>query len=184
MPVRISAFALVLLSLSAACSQPVAPSRVDAPAAGISLVQPLEGAAATSEVPFRGRFEGSYTTVFEPPPSTFFAVNLTATGTATQLGNFTLNAPHRVNTVNGSASGTFRFTSANGDALTGTFTGQSTPTPNPTVFSIVETATIAGGTGRFGGAHGGFVIRRTVDLTNPFADGTFEGTVSTIGSLR
>jgi hypothetical protein len=45
------------------------------------------------------------------------------------------------------------------------------------VFSIVETATITGGTGRFDGAHGNFVITRTVDLTNPAVKGAFEGRI-------
>lgn len=97
-------------------------------------------------------------------------------GQATHLGEFSIEAPHRVNlaTQPPEATGAFRLTAANGDTLTATFTGRGTPTATEGVFSVVETATITGGTGRFAGATGSFVVERSVELR---PNALFEGLV-------
>ena len=66
---------------------------------------------------------------------------------------------------------------ADGDTLTADFTGQATPTSTPGVLSIVETATITGGTGRFAHATGSFVCERLFDTVAGTTDGSFEGTI-------
>ena len=104
------------------------------------------------------------------------------TGNATLLGRFTLEVPHRVNSTTGTAVGTFAFTAANGDMLTGDFTGVSTPTATPVVFDVVETASITGGTGRFAGATGSFTVERSVDLGTLLTTGSFEGMISSPGA--
>jgi hypothetical protein len=53
-----------------------------------------------------------------------------------------------------------------------------TPTATPGIASIVETATITGGTGRFAGATGSFIVERLVDLINLETTGSFEGTIT------
>jgi hypothetical protein len=171
--------AILIVVFSIGCSQPASPTSAASRESGSPglTAELVPGAAARSEVPFKGRFEGAYTIAFEPPPSTFFSVNLEASGNATHLGQFTLNAPHRVNSATGTSVGTFEFTAANGDKLTADFTGQSTPTANPGVFAVTETATIVGGTGRFAGAIGGFAVGRLVDLASPLATGSFDGTI-------
>ena len=75
--------------------------------------------------------------------------------------------------------GTYTFTAANGDTLTASFTGQAQPAP-PLV-SIVEHATITGGTGRFSGATGNFTVNRTFNQATGATEGSFEGTISSIG---
>ena len=139
-------------------------------------------ARSTDVVPFKGRLEGSSTITFDPPPSSFFAVLLEGTGNATLLGRFALVAPHRVDTRTGGAIGSLAFTAANGDVLTADFTGASGPTATPNVFAIVETATITGGTGRFAGATGSFIIERLVDLGTGLTSGSFDGTISSPGA--
>ena len=52
------------------------------------------------------------------------------------------------------------------------------PHTSPGVFSIVETATITGGTGRFTGATGSLVVERSVDLNTLFTTGSFEGVIT------
>jgi hypothetical protein len=139
--------------------------------------------AAGEQVPFRGTLAGMRVsfTLLDPQ----HAVGETdTTGEATQLGQYqrvgtaivTLNDPLRT------AVGNFQFVAANGDTVTGTFTGISTPTEIPGVNHIVETATITGGTGRFAGATGGFTTDRLIDLTTLLTVGSFEGTISTPGS--
>ena len=150
-----AALAVVIVTLSSGCSQPVSPTN---PTSG-QLGGPADvvgGPDAAKEVPFKGRLEGEFTFTPDPPPSTFASVLLDATGQATHLGGFTLKAPHRVDlaTVPARGTGTFELIAANGDKLTGQLTGLGTPTETPDVFSIVETYTIKGGTGRFAGATG------------------------------
>ena len=52
----------------------------------------------------------------------------------------------------------------------------------PGVLYIVETATIAGGTGRFAGATGAFTVQRLNDTTSGTTIGSFEGTISSPGA--
>jgi hypothetical protein len=49
------------------------------------------------------------------------------------------------------------------------------------VFAIVESATIVGGTGRFGGATGSFTMERLFDSIAGTTTGSFEGTISMRG---
>jgi len=144
--------------------------------------RPLGAARTTAVVPFKGSLQGAFIVTFDPPPSPFFTVLLEGTGNATLLGRFTLEAPHRVDTRTGGASGSLAFTAANGDVLTANFTGASGPTSSPEVFAIVETATITGGTGRFAGATGSFIIERLVDLGTGLTTGSFDGTISSPGA--
>jgi hypothetical protein len=126
----------------------------------------------------RLELEGSVTvTPLQPPLA---SVHISATGNATQLGRFTLEVPHIVNFATAFGQGTFTFTAANGDTLTADFTGHAqTGTP---IFSIVEDATITGGTGRFAGASGSFIVHRSFDPAGGTTTGSFEGTISSPGS--
>ena len=103
-----------------------------------------------------------------------------AAGNATQLGQFALAIPHLVDRVARTAVGSYHFTAANGDTLSADFTGQSMPTATLGVLSIVETATITGGTGRFAGATGSFTCERLYDTITGTTIGSFEGTISSL----
>ena len=136
------------------------------------------GAGANSpqggtELPFRG----SFTTVTDVPPP--FA-HATAEGAATHLGQFTATLTASVNPDN-TATGTFSFTAANGDQLSGTFVGQGVFIP-PNTGRLTEVATIVNGTGRFAGATGTFTMVRldTIDFSTGQATGTgtFEGQIT------
>jgi hypothetical protein len=105
-----------------------------------------------------------------------------ATGNATQLGQFTLAIPHIVNRANMTATGSYQFVAANGDSLTASFSGKATPTATPGVLSIVETATITGGTGRFAGATGSFTCVRLFNTITGRTSGSFQGTISPPGN--
>jgi len=147
----------------------------------LALVLSLAGpAAAGEEVPFRGSLEGSATITPTNPP--IVSVHVEATGNGTQLGRFTVEVPHVVNAATRVGSGSYLFTAANADTLTAEFTGQATLTPTPGVLTIVETATITGGTGRFAGASGSFISRRVFNQVTGLTTGSFEGTISSPGS--
>ena len=187
----------VSVALLAGCGQPLSPTSPTSgswgsPSTTIAVANPTSKgipanvagiAAASSEVPFKGRLEGSFAVAFDPPPSAFFSVSFEDVGgNATELGRFTLEAPHRVNTSTGTAAGSLEFIAANGDRLTADFTGSSGPTETPDVFAIVETASVTGGTGRFAGATGSFIVERLVNLATSYTTGSFEGTISSPGA--
>jgi hypothetical protein len=149
-------------------------------ALAVVVVLGLTGpAAAQEQVPFKGSLEGVVTMTPLNPP--FVSVLVKATGNATHLGKFTLAVPHIVNRANGTATGSYQFVAANGDRLTASFSGKATPTATKGVLSIVETATITGGTGRFAGATGSFTCVRLFNTVTGTTVGSFNGTISSPG---
>jgi hypothetical protein len=163
---------VVICALCAACSQSVSPtSPTSAP--GRSLTG--SSAQLVADVPLKGEFDGTATVTPMDPP--FAQVNVSATGQATHLGRFTLAIPHVVNFATQSATGTMTLTGANGDALIASFTGHSQI--NGSLVTIVETATVTGGTGRFADASGSFTVNRLFDRATGLTQGTLEGTIST-----
>jgi hypothetical protein len=151
------------------------------PMAAMFLTALLAGpAAAENHVPFKGRLEGF--SIITPIDAQFIFVRAIGTGNATQLGSFTVDIPHIVDLTTGIGIGIFTFTAANGDTLTAGFTGQGTPTTDPLVVSIVETATITGGTGRFADATGSFIVTRSFSFATNLTTGSIEGTISSPGA--
>jgi hypothetical protein len=148
-------------------------------ALAVVVVLGLAGpAAAGKQVPFYGSYEGDDTGTPLVPP--LASVTVEAEGNATQLGEFTFIELVTVNTATGMGSGTFQFTAANGDTVFGTISGQATFTP-PNFLSIVEIATITGGTGRFAGATGSFTVARLKNTVTGETTAYFEGTISSPG---
>ena len=151
-----------------------------------SLAAPVAaGAAAGHEVPFKGSLEGVETTtsiVF--PVAHIFGE---WTGNATHMGRFAAENPHTVNLVTRNATGIFEFTAANGDTVTADEIGHAdivSGAPPAAVLSIVEHATITGGTGRFAGATGSFTVERILDQTTGVTTGSFDGTISSPGASK
>jgi len=149
--------------------------------AALTILGLARPAAAGEQVPFKGTLEGSFTVIPVPPPS----INrvLEATGHATQLGDFTYDFPHTVgrSVTPATATGTATFTAANGDQVFASISGEATPVA-PGVLLVVELGTILGGTGRFEGASGSFVMERLIDAINLTTEGSFDGTISSPGS--
>jgi len=100
-------------------------------------------------------------------------------GQATHLGRYAFAIEEAVNFLTASAVGSFVLTAANGDTVSGTFTGQAQPGP---LVVITEEATITGGTGRFAGATGSFVLDRVFDPVKRTTVGSLEGSVSSTGA--
>jgi hypothetical protein len=182
----------LLTALFVGCNQPLGPTSPSfsgpsgvpipsVPAAKLSA-DVVAGPSSGNEVPFKGTLEGRLTisTPLEPP----LLSNLNeASGTATHLGRFTLEIPHIVNTMTRIGTGTYEFTAANGDTLVATFTGQATVVA-PGVLSVLDTATITGGTGRFAGATGSFTTERVFVMATGDITGSFEGKISSPGASR
>ena len=150
-------------------------------ALAVVVVLGLTGPVAAGEqVPFKGSLGGDVERTFIPGNPPLVLVEVEGTGKATQLGRFTFSAPHYVNLATRTATGSYQFTAANGDMVFADFTGQATPIGGGVLY-IEETATITGGTGRFAGATGNFVVERLYDTVADTTVGSFEGTISTPG---
>ena len=158
--------------VAAACSgdSPTSPTGAGR-LAGPTLAQ------GATELPFRA----SLTTEADLVPPNPLAV-LTGGGHATHVGQITVAMTAIVDFATSTATGTFAFTAANGDVLSGTFIGVEGVFVGPNVARITEVATITAGTGRFQGATGTFTMVRfdTID----FATGHSTGTASIVGHLN
>ena len=178
---RMSIVQAVLASvvLATGCGTPAAPSALtSATRTGASTPSAGSQSPTNSQpersVPFKGRLDGTVTaTPLQPPLA---QVLIVAEGNATHLGSFHLEVPHLVSFATATGEGTYTFTAANGDILTAHFTG--TADTSTAIFTIVEHATITGGTGRFANATGSFSVHRSYDTVAATTTGSIDGTIS------
>jgi hypothetical protein len=143
----------------------------------VSLAGPV---SAGDQVPFKGTLSGTAAVTPLNPP--MLAVRIDATGTATYLGRFTLEAPHTVNAATLVGVGTYLMTAANGDTITADLAGTAVMVEPPNVVAITETATVTGGTGRFAGATGSIQVERIFNRATGVTTGTLDGWISMTGS--
>jgi hypothetical protein len=129
-----------------------------------------------SELPFRGTLDASevHTGAFPVLHSV-----LTGTGQATHLGRFTARFVFDI-TIGGMApsttTGTFALTAANGDSISGAFTGTGIVANG--MVTIVENATITEGTGRLAKATGSFRVDRIGSQSTLLSSGSLNGTIN------
>jgi hypothetical protein len=150
---------------------------IAAAALALTLAGPV---SAGDQVPFKGTLAGTAT--ITPLGGPIVAVEIDATGTATYLGKFTLEAPHIVDQSTLTAVGTYILTAANGDTITADLAGTARMVEPPNVIAITETATVTGGTGRFAGATGSIQVERVFNRATGVTTGSLAGWVSTPGS--
>ena len=137
----------------------------------VALASPV---AAKEPVPFHGSLQGVET---EDIQGTTALIDGSGTGIATHLGRFTVTWEAMVNLVSASGIGSFHYIAANGDSIFAEDVGQAEQTGTPGVVHVVEINTITGGTGRFVGATGSFIVERLIDLTTGVSFGSFSGTI-------
>ena len=143
----------------------------------LSTVGVADRAYARSLVPFRASDAGS-AAVVGGSGSVLQTVDA-GVGHGTHLGRYTLVGGETVDMATGAiTNGFFTITAANGDTLTGTYSGQALPG----LTGYLVSGPITGGTGRFTGTSGFLVWRGTVDpVVFTFTD-DISGMVSTPGS--
>ena len=144
----------------------------------IALVSTAFAAPAAAEVPLP--FKGTIREATETHEVIFpyFYVNGNGSGNATYLGLFTYSYQAKVHLPDRVGEGvSAHFIAANGDSLTAQGTGKGVPTDTPNVTLVTENFTITGGTGRFEGASGSFVVVRTVNTITLEGSGEFDGTI-------
>jgi hypothetical protein len=148
---------------------------------GILLLWTISAGAA--DLPFKGRIVGSFTAAPSANP-TIFLGGANASGLATHIGAFTKVTQDVTNIVTGEVQGAFTMTAADGDQVTGVYSGFLAFGATPGSFSWVLNATITGGTGRFAAATGTFVFiaEGQAVIVNGVVRGnyteTFDGTIS------
>jgi hypothetical protein len=157
----------------------------------VAVVVAVMGAAplstrATSQVPFHATTVES---IAAAPCGTSLCVTVTGSGEATYLGTIQDSTSITVDLTSNPAPGCHTqtldttFTAANGDQLTLHGTGVSCAT-GPTTVTVVDAFVVSGGTGRFSGASGSVTDTGTANLVTSTAVATFDGTISSPGSLR
>jgi hypothetical protein len=170
---RYAVLSLCLFATACAGADSSAPTAPSSSSGGVGLTEAARG----SELPFRGTLEASevHTGAFPVLHSV-----LTGTGQATHLGRYSAGFVFDI-TIGGTApsttTGTFTLTAANGDSISGTFTGTGIVANG--FVTIVENATITEGTGRFANATGSFTVNRLGSQSTLLSSGTLSnGTIS------
>jgi hypothetical protein len=134
-------------------------------------------------VPFRGIVSGSVISI-TPLDGCHQLAEAVNGGTATQLGRFTGTAEFVLDVCDLTYIGSYLFTAANGDNISGPFSGSLTPTDVQGVFDNNETAFITMGVGRFANATGTFNLGGQINLNTGTFSLPWQGTISTVGSGR
>ena len=162
-------------------------SRLYLPMAAMILMAALAITAAQNQVPFKGTIQGQDTDKGYTSPG-MFLVETNGTGTGILFGRFTFTLETTINDANLTDTGIAHFKTANGDTIDATYTSvmpaELTPSPDGVVFSIKEVYTITGGTGRFAGAQGSFLMERVADPQRFITFGSFHGTITPPGAVK
>jgi len=169
---RYAVLGLCLFATACAGSDAGAPTAPSSPPGEVGVTEATRG----SELPFRGTLES-----IEVHTGAFPILHsvLTGTGQATHLGRYTVGFVFDITIGVGSPSatiGTFTLTAANGDSISGTFTGTGIVANG--MVTIVENAIITGGTGRFANATGSFRVDRIGSQSTLRSSGSLNGTIS------
>ena len=161
-------------------------TRIYLPMAGMILTLAIPAAAQT-QVPFMGTFQGT-----DKVNTVLQSITQTITGTGTVIGQF--SSVTTLITGPSGGTGTATWTAANGDTITTTVVGSGAHVPvsacqivgaqpGDTYAKITQVHTITGGTGRFAGAQGGFVVTLYHDVNAHGPDMDLHGTCGSFGTI-
>jgi hypothetical protein len=139
----------------------------------------MVGAAMNrTELPFQGTLDrASHAITYDPGTNTFL-IHLVGTGTATHLGLFTMTVDYALDPATISGPERMILEAANGDSLFVTGRTQGTPSEDGQSLTSREELRITGGTGRFSGATGSFILRQVDLAPDRFSSGTLDGTIN------
>jgi hypothetical protein len=130
-----------------------------------------------ADLPFLGRLErASHTDAFDPGTGTAL-IHLEGTGTATHLGRFTMEVDYALNPATLSGPESMKLVAANGDALFASGRAQGAPSEDGQSLTSREELTITGGTGRFAGVTGSFILSQIDLAPDRFSSGSIVGTI-------
>ena len=143
-------------------------------------------AGAAQQVPFKGTIQqGQDVDIAGGPPPITVVVAASGTGTGTLVGQFSFTQVITVNFANNTSAGSGQWIAANGDSIYTTVVGvRAVVDTTRGVITITELNTITGGTGRFAGAQGSFIVVRVANLVTLAFSGSFFGTISSPGEAH
>ena len=137
-----------------------------------ALALPMQ-AAADARVPVKGTETGTFK-MLGPCGTGGVLLEVTGTGQATHLGHYSGFYRECLDPATGAVTGgTFTLTAADGDTISGSYSGQAVPTDDPDVVEYEDPGVITGGTGRFADAHGHVTTGGLANL----ATGEYRGTI-------
>jgi len=142
----------------------------------------VTAAVAQTQLPFKGAFSGK-------DAVNDASITSTGAGTGTHLGESPLTQVTTLTSQTG-GTGSAHWVAANGDSIDSTFFAFPDFSKESLGYvTVTEIHTITGGTGRFAGAQGSFILERT-HLVAPSADGThvtfgsFHGNIAPPGAAQ
>jgi hypothetical protein len=142
-----------------------------------ALALPMQ-AAAKDRLPLKGSETGTFR-LLGPCGTSGMVLEVSGTGHSTQLGSYTGRYRECLDPATGAVTdGTFTLTTAHGDKVFGTYTGQAMPTDDPTVVTYDDPGVITGGTGRFAGAGGVMTTSGHANMATGEYRGSITGSVS------
>jgi hypothetical protein len=106
---------------------------------------------------------------------TTMSVNANGSGTATQIGQFTLTYQGKLDFSDLSTAESARLKASNGDRIDLTGVGQATQSTTPSIFNIIQIYKVTGGTGQFAGAGGTITLNRIFNIASGLSSATFDG---------
>jgi len=144
----------------------------------------VPAAAAQKQIPFNGTIQGQDTDKGFTSPGMFLVeTNGTVIGPLLDQFKFTLEST--INLANGTGTGSAHFQAGNnGETLDATYISMKPAESSDGVFLIKELYTITGGTGRFAGAQGSFVMERVADPQKFITFGSFYGVITSPGAAH
>jgi hypothetical protein len=135
-------------------------------------------AGAGANIPFKAT--DTFASALVGPPGTVVQTAETGSGNATHLGHFTMVASETVDFGTlAVTNGQYTLTAANGDTVSGTYSGHIVPG----LTGYLVSGPITDGTGRFEGATGFLVWRGTFDPVTFTGSDVITGTISSVGSI-
>ncbi len=140
-------------------------------------------ALAGGELPFKGSDSGSFTLTADGCAPGVFAVSTDDTGQATDVGAYSYHTSECFNGATGTFSGSFTITAANGDTISGTYTGAVVAEVGDLGFYEQDNV-ITGGTGHFAGATEGFHLSGIANLATLQSSQELSGTISSPGAAK
>jgi len=153
--------------------------------AGISavvLALPL-GALAGSQVPLKGGDVGGFGPGDHACSPGYDALDIDGVGHATQVGRYTYHADECFNGATLLFTGSFSITAANGDRITGTYSGEVPVIAFPLAV-YEQDMIVTGGTGRFADASGQLHGRGVANLATGDYSQELAGTATSPGSVN
>jgi hypothetical protein len=138
------------------------------------------GAMAGSFIPFKGSDVGTFGLPGLCGDGSLQVV-IEGSGTATHFGRYSYAATECFSPITGAFTGVPTISTANGDELFGTYSGQVAPTSDPDVVTYTESLVISGGTGRFAGASGVFDVTGVANLATLEYSQDLAGILSKLG---